>query len=187
MITLGVLSDTHIPDRTRHLHPDIVPLFRDAGVQAILHAGDVCTPGVLRQLHDVAPVYAVRGNRDWLLLRDLPLERILEFQGIKIALTHGHGRWWNYLADRVAIAMHGVQISFFRPRLQIAFPDADVIVFGHIHRSLNQWVNGQLIFNPGSPHFPDTPEYKPSVGLLYLEEGMRVRGEIVALSEEAKK
>ena len=64
MIRLGVISDTHIPDRARRLNERVIPVFREAGVSAILHAGDVSTPRVLKQLEEVAPVYATRGNRD---------------------------------------------------------------------------------------------------------------------------
>ena len=41
MTSLGVLADTHIPDRVPELDPQIIQVFRRAGVAAILHAGDV--------------------------------------------------------------------------------------------------------------------------------------------------
>ena len=92
-ITLGLIADTHIPDRRSSLHPQILTAFKEAGVAAILHAGDICSPQVLERLETVAPVYAVRGNRDWVLLRHLPSTRLLEFGGIRVAMAHGHGRW----------------------------------------------------------------------------------------------
>ena len=66
MITLGVVADTHVPDRARQINPDLLRVLRQAQVQAILHAGDVCSQVVLDQLGQIAPVYAVRGNRDWI-------------------------------------------------------------------------------------------------------------------------
>ena len=100
MTALGVIADTHIPDRTRHLNPAILPIFQDAGVDAILHAGDISSPDVLQILQEVAPVYAVKGNRDWLLLRHLPHSQVRAFDGVNLVLEHGHGVWQNYVVDK---------------------------------------------------------------------------------------
>lgn len=181
MITLGIIADTHIPDRVRHLHPGVLPLFRAAGEKAILHAGDISAPSVLAQLGEAAPVYAVRGNRDWIWLRDLPLERCLNIAGVTIGLTHGHGGWWSYLVDRFYFMLHGYRQDRLLPRICRAFPDTQVIVFGHGHLALICWVDGQLLFNPGSPHFPEIKELAPSVGLLHITAGGEVKGEIFEL------
>ena len=55
---IAILSDTH-----GLLRPQVLDHL--AGVDAILHAGDIDTPAVLDRLQDFAPVYAVRGNNDW--------------------------------------------------------------------------------------------------------------------------
>lgn len=182
MLTLGVIADTHIPDRVRRLHPEVIPLFQAAGVTAILHAGDVSSPGVLAQLGQAAPVYAVRGNRDWLWLRDLPLISRLNFAGVTIGLAHGHGGWRSYVADRVRVMLRGYRHELLLPRLLATFPDERVIVFGHGHLPLNRWLNERLLFNPGSPHFPEKRNLAPSVGLLHISAESEVRGEIVELS-----
>ncbi len=181
MISLGVIADTHVPDRARRLDMQVLPLFQQAGVSAILHAGDVSIPRVLNKLAALAPVYAVRGNRDWLALGRLPYSLCLTFEGITIALAHGHGRWWNYLADKVELLIKGYRLGRYRGRLLKAFPDVRVIVFGHTHRPINHWVGEQLIFNPGSPHFPGENGYAPSVGLLHISAGGHVWGEIIWL------
>jgi putative phosphoesterase len=181
MVTLGVISDTHIPDRAHRLDPRVMPIFRSAGVEAILHAGDVSSPGVLAQLGEVATVYAVRGNRDWLWLRNLPVARRLDFSGVTIGLTHGHGNLWNYLKDRIYFMRQGYHPERLLPRLLAEFPDVRVIVFGHGHSPLNQWMGVQLLFNPGSPHVPGTEDLTPSVGLLHISGGSEVRGEIIRL------
>jgi hypothetical protein len=62
IVRIGVLADTHIPDRAKELHPDIIPIFQQHEVDRIIHAGDICVPSVLEQLTKVAPVDAVRGN-----------------------------------------------------------------------------------------------------------------------------
>lgn len=181
MITLGVIADTHIPDRARRLDPGISEIFRTAGVQAILHAGDVSTPGVLDQLRQIAPVHAVRGNRDVFALRELPQCSLLSFAEVRIALSHGHGSWLRYLVDRVDYVLRGYRIELFQPRLLKEFPDTNVIVFGHTHRPYNHRENGVLLFNPGSPHCPDGKGTAPSVGLLSIQTRGEVYGEIVSL------
>jgi hypothetical protein len=181
MLTLGVIADTHIPDRARSLDPRVLPIFEAAGVAAILHAGDISTPRVLAQLGEVAPVHAVRGNRDWLALPGLPFHQELTVEGVRIGLTHGHGRFVNYIVDRVDYITRGYRLEMFRPRLVAAFPHAQAIVFGHTHRPLNHLSDGVLLFNPGSPHFPDLKSTAPSVGLLHIQAGGGVRGEIIEL------
>jgi putative phosphoesterase len=92
MTTLGVIADTHIPDRAKQLNPRVFEIFTQAGVKTILHAGDVSTPRVLEELAQIAPVYAVRGNRDIFYLRNLPLQVRFSMDGVSIAMAHGHGR-----------------------------------------------------------------------------------------------
>lgn len=156
-------------------------VFSQAGVAAILHAGDVTTPRTLADLAEIAPVYAVRGNRDWLRLRQLPLERRMTFNGAYIVLTHGHGSWWQYLLDKVYFLLEGYRLKRYLNYLKDKFPKADVIVFGHTHYSVNLRLGRQLIFNPGSPHFPGEPGESPSVGLLFIDGNGKVSGEIVEL------
>lgn len=181
MATLGVLADTHIPDRARYLNPQVLLVFEQAGVEAILHAGDVSVPGVLEQLESVAPVYAVRGNRDWVALKSLPAALQLNFNGAIVGLTHGHGHVWNYFIDRLKYILWGYRLEIFLPRLLATFPTAKVIVFGHTHRPLNIQVDGKLLFNPGSVHFPDDKDTSPSVGLLHLNQGGGAEGELIWL------
>jgi len=181
MLTLGVIADTHVPDRRRSLDPRVLEILCSRKLQAILHAGDVSSPGVLAELEQIAPVYAVRGNRDWLWLRDLPLERIMTIAGVTIAMTHGHGGWRQYLLDRPYFMLHGYRHERLLPRLLAGFCDANVIVFGHGHLPLNQRIDGRLLFNPGSPHFPSEKNIAPSLGFLHLPGGSEAIGEIVTL------
>ena len=181
MTVLGVVADTHIPDRARRLDPRVGEIFRAAGVDLILHAGDISTGAVLQELGQIAPVHAVRGNRDWVALRHLPFSWRLSVAGIKLALNHGHGRWWRYLIHRLDYIARGYRLGLFEPYLLAEFPDARVIVFGHTHRPHNRWVDRCLLFNPGSPHCPEGKIKTPSVGLLRISAGGEVRGEIVSL------
>ncbi len=181
MITIGVIADTHIPDRAHALNPEITAVFKDASVSTILHAGDVSTPNVLKELETIAPVYAVQGNRDWLLLRQLPFKQTFEFKGIKIGMTHGHGKLARYLLDKVHYTIHGYNHEHIIPWLLNTFPETNVIVFGHGHISLNRRMDGQLLFNPGSPHVPKIG-VTPSVGLLFIRDEGEVCGEIIELT-----
>jgi putative phosphoesterase len=180
-ITLGVLADTHIPDRARRMDRRILPIFEQARVQAILHAGDVITPDILAALQEVAPVHAVRGNRDYWMLRHLPDHLRLNFNGTDLVLTHGHGPLLKYLQDRIYYIFHGYELDRWEPYLRRIFPQARVIVFGHLHRPINHWVGGQMIFNPGSPHFPEGEATVGTIGLLHLDSTGEVWGEIIPL------
>jgi putative phosphoesterase len=181
VIKLGVIADTHVPDKTRTLNPQALPMLRQAGVSAILHAGDISSPGVLAALGEIAPVYAVLGNRDWYLLRDLPLHRTLNFNGATIGLTHSHGGLRNYLIGKLHYIAEGYNLDRFKPRLVETFPAAQAIIFGHTHRPLNRWINGKLFFNPGSTCYTDKRDLLPSLGILTIQPGGQISGEILSL------
>ncbi|HIQ09016.1 MAG TPA: YfcE family phosphodiesterase [Anaerolineaceae bacterium] len=189
---IGVIADTHIPDRTRRLPTRVTDIFRHAGVQAILHAGDLIHPRVLQELETLAPVYAVRGNRDIYLLHHLPRQRVFtlsELAGepvppeadLTIGLIHGHGTLREYLHDKLTHFLRGVPFRRFAQRALDAFPQAQVVVFGHIHYPLNRVIEGRLLFNPGSPTVPIFKDLPPTVGLLYLTPGETPQGEICEL------
>jgi uncharacterized protein len=181
MIRLGVVADTHIPDRLPALPQSVLTALD--GVDAILHCGDVSTQGVLDQLSDVAPVHAVWGNRDWRLR--LPADRVLEFGGVRLGLTHGHGGWRSYLVEKLLYVTVGFHTSRYLRRVQAHFRDRDVqaVVFGHSHWPANQVVDGILYFNPGSVAPTYFSSYGPAVGRLTIEAGS-VRGEILPLREQ---
>lgn len=180
MTVLGIIADTHIPERVRQLNPTIMPIFKEAQVDVILHAGDVCVSAVLQQLEHIAPVQAVRGNRDWVNLSHLPFSRFLNFNGVTIALAHGHGRLREYLVDKVHYAFYGMEVERYQKRLIKEYTQVNVIVYGHLHVPYNQWVDGQLLFNPGSACCP-AKDYTSSVGLLRIQAGGEVEGQIVEL------
>ena len=180
MTVLGVIADTHIPERVRVLNPAVLSIFQEAEVDAILHAGDVCVAGVLQQLEQVAPVHAVHGNRDWVRLGNLPFDQLLNFEGVSIALAHGHGRWRDYFVDKLHYALYGMQEERYQNRLLREYTQVSVIVYGHLHAPYNGWVDGRLLFNPGTPCCP-ARRFTPSVGLLRIQSGGEVAGEIVKL------
>jgi len=137
MVKLGIIADTHVPDRARGVPEALCSTFREAGVSAILHAGDICIPSILQELEKIAPVYAVRGNRDIYYLRNLPIQLSLEFEGVPIGLVHGHGKLASYMLDKVDHLRHGVRVERYQNRVLQAFPDAKLVVFGHLHRRIH--------------------------------------------------
>jgi putative phosphoesterase len=132
---LAIVSDTHLPRGTRRLPDRCVELMRSA--DAILHAGDLVTAGVLAELRALGPpVHAVCGNVDEAALaHELPVETVLDVEGVRIAMVHDSGP----AAGRMA-------------RMRRRFPDADAVVFGHSHVPLHETgPDGLQLFNPGSP------------------------------------
>jgi len=92
VLVVGLLSDTHVPRRLKRLPETVLDAL--AGVDLILHAGDVGDPAALEPLRAIAPVHAVRGN---VHLHEfsgggaaLPTVVELYLAGRRIVLTHGH-------------------------------------------------------------------------------------------------
>jgi putative phosphoesterase len=182
MITLGVLSDTHLPDKAAELNPQVVTCFRRMQLEAILHAGDVTSSQVLVQLEQIAPVYAVLGNQDIFTLPHLPLQIRLNLGGVKIGMAHGHGTFFKYWLDKIDRYFHGRHVGRYIQRMLHTFPDVDVIVFGHLHVPCNFHIGGKLFFNPGSTSLPWPRSEPPTFGLLYLDQGQPPKGEIIEIA-----
>jgi putative phosphoesterase len=133
---VAVISDTHLPRGARRL-PDAC-IERIAAADLLLHAGDVSTLAVLRELEAIGPpVVGVHGNVDSADIRRLlPEERVVEAEGARIAMVHDAGPRTGRL-----------------DRMRRRFGDrADVVVFGHSHLPLHEQApDGFQILNPGSP------------------------------------
>ncbi|RCW49202.1 MULTISPECIES: metallophosphoesterase family protein [unclassified Halanaerobium] len=131
---LGVISDTHISMGGQKLPPKLLEELKN--VDLIIHAGDHVSEKVLDELKNIKPVRAVYGNMDNYLIKNKLSKKItFEINDRKIGLTHGH-------QFRAGDLINSLDYSF---------PDCDIIIFGHTHRPLNQYINKKLFFNPGSP------------------------------------
>ncbi len=150
LIRLGILSDTHIPDRTAHLPEGILESFSNAGVDAILHAGDICSQSVLDQLSEIAPIHAVQGNRDWLYKFKLPKTLNLTFNNVELTLTHGHVSILQYFLDLAYYGIHNFQYERSYNTLKRVHRNANFIIFGHTHRQVFSTYKGVTFLNPGS-------------------------------------
>lgn len=129
-----VLADTHIRRGSSRRLPAPARAALERA-DAILHAGDVVTGGVLDDLRRHAPVHAVLGNNDHELAGTLPESLELDLGGLAVAMIHDSGP----KRGRAA-------------RLHRRFPGADLVVFGHSHEPVSEpGVDGQWLLNPGSP------------------------------------
>ena len=160
-IRIGIVSDTHITKRGE-LWRQVFDAF--AGVDAILHAGDVWSPYVLDELEEVAPVHVARGNGDF-GVDDARLQEqcVLEFGGVTVAMLHD----FPSLSRRPA--------DFVLTQAARRFPDAvpKVIVSGHTHIEEVLGVNGLLCVNPGSPTLPHNKSLRlGTIGFLTIANGV---------------
>ena len=161
-VRVAVLADTHLRGGGRPLPATAWDLVRSADL--VLHAGDVVEAHLLDELATAAPVHAVLGNNDHGLERLLPDRLELELDGVRVAMVHDSGA----RAGRPA-------------RLRRWFPEAAVVVFGHSHEPIDEeGVDGQRLFNPGSPT-QRRRQPSCSVGVLELGEGAVVDHRIVVV------
>ncbi len=156
---IGLLSDTHMPQVTKELPPELMEAFQ--GVDLILHGGDIYVPSVLDKLEQIAPVLAARGDDDYgdtLIDERVKGKHILELEGQTLWLIHerpdspmspyGLSTWWQ---------------SRLSPE-QDSRPD--IVVFGHEHRTVVEHVDGTLFVNPGSPTFLNYLRGLGTIGIL---------------------
>ncbi len=119
---IGILSDTH-----GLLRPEVVPAL--AGVDHILHAGDVGDPNILTTLRTLAPVTAIRGNIDTHgSCAELPATEAIELAGHLFYLVH---------------SLHDLDLDPQAAHLA-------AVISGHSHKPLIETRGGVLYLNPGS-------------------------------------
>ena len=135
MTTLLIMSDTHVPARAKDLPAELWAAVDHADV--VLHAGDWVVPSLLDQLEARArQLVGVYGNNDGPeLRRRLPEIARVTLDGVRFAVIHETG------------GREGRE-----RRADTAFPDTDVLVFGHSHIPWNTASTaGMRLLNPGSP------------------------------------
>ena len=152
--TIGLISDTH-----GLLRPDVFTAL--AGVDLILHAGDVGGDEILDELATIAPVYAVHGNTD--PVGHPRLEGRIEraFGGVTVHVSHGH------------------ELGGPTPAKLLAAYPADVIIYGHTHKPLISRHDSRLVVNPGAAGARRF-NLLPTVALLRIHDG-RADAELISL------
>jgi putative phosphoesterase len=154
MVHVVVVSDTHIRRGSSRRLPDAAYRHLDTA-DLVLHAGDIVVSDVLDELGGFAPVHAVLGNNDIELIGLLPETRQFEVEGVQVAMIHDSG-----------------PSNGRAGRMTRRFPEADVVVFGHSHIPWDQeGLDGQLLFNPGSPTERRAQPHH-TLGTLDLEDGL---------------
>jgi len=152
-IRIGVISDTHIPDRGEHVPRIVLDAFKQ--VDLIIHAGDLVSLGVIEELKSVcSKVVVVAGNMDQEAVRKkYPVKQVLEIFGHRIGLLHGAGP---------ALNLPELLKDTFRE------DDCDLIIFGHSHKPMNEKIGAVLFFNPGSA--TDLTAAYNSYGIIELKK-----------------
>lgn len=149
---IGVVSDTH-----GLLRPEVAPAL--AGVEMILHLGDVGKPSILEELAKIAPVTAVRGNVD----REGSCAELPETE---VILVEG----------RYLYLLHNLEELHLDP----AAAKFGAVLFGHSHVPNFYQRKGVLYFNPGSCG-PRRFRLPVTVGLLTVSGSGELEAKIVAL------
>ena len=142
---VGLISDTH-----GMMRPDVFTAL--AGVDLILHAGDVGGDEILDELASIAPVHAVYGNTDPPGQPRLSEAIEMEIGGVRVHVSHGH------------------EVGPPTPAKLLARYAADVIVYGHTHQQLVVQAEGRWVVNPGAAGARRF-DLLPSVGRMTIENG----------------
>ena len=151
---IGIISDTH-----GFLDPRIARLF--AGVEHILHAGDIGPDSIISQLREIAPVTAVSGNTD----------SSTTFQPTETVVLAGRKFLVHHIVDPWALKED--------LQLRIAREQPDVVVFGHTHKAFGETIDGVRYLNPGYSGKPKSGAER-SVVILHCD-GKAIRYEFLPL------
>ena len=142
MVRVGVIADTH-----GLLRPEVLPAF--AGVDHILHAGDVGDPSILDRLRELAPVTAIRGNIDRTgPCAALPAEDYVTLNGTHFYVVHS--------LDTLSLDPSAAGVG--------------AVIFGHSHKPVLEHRRGVLFFNPGAAG-PRRFSLPVMVGVVHVEAG----------------
>ncbi len=154
---LGVISDTH-----GLLRPEVAPAL--AGVDHILHLGDVGKIAILRELEKIAPITAIRGNID----RDGPCAKLPETEVYLAEDSEGKSHYIYLLHDLNSLHLDPAAGKFA------------AVLFGHTHKPTIYKKRGVLYFNPGSCG-PRRFELPITVGLLTVNAKDELAAEIIPI------
>jgi putative phosphoesterase len=140
-VKIGVIADTH-----GLLRPGVLEAF--AGVDHILHAGDIGDAAILTALRSIAPLTAIRGNIDRTgPCAELPAEEFVTLAEVNTYMIHD---------------VHDLSLDPLAASIQ-------VVISGHSHKPLIEERKGVLFFNPGAAG-PRRFALPITVGLLHIKE-----------------
>ncbi len=170
--SIGLISDTHAPQRLMALPTAVSKIF--AGVDLVLHAGDVGKLWVLDELGQIAPTIAVHGNDETKeASRDLPYQQMINLAGRRILLWHNH--YPDRIDELAARKGDNIYDKMNRNIERGKRANADFVIFGHWHIPLTYQKDSIVTINPGalaSGGFAVRQAIQ-TVALLYLLENGR--------------
>jgi putative phosphoesterase len=161
---VGFLADTH----SRKADGSDLPqqaLDAFAGVDLIVHLGDIGQKGILARLAAVAPVLVPAGDdKGWIPVGrpDVAPLKVLEAAGLCVGLA------FNLTKPDKAIVVADAALQFAKP-----LPDlmkrrfgrsVDVVAFGGTHRQRMEEHEGVVFFDPGSPTLPSDKQGEDDLG-----------------------
>lgn len=146
---IGLISDTHIPDRGKKIPKKVLEVFKN--VDLILHAGDITSIEVIEELEKIAPTIVIQGNMDRATGLNLPKSKIITIENKKIGLIHGE------------IYPRGDSQQLYYTALELG---VDILVSGHSHIAQLEKIKGVILVNPGSPIAPRLSD--PSVAIMTI-------------------
>lgn len=149
---IGVISDSH-----GLLHYAQRAVEAMGRIDLFLHAGDHYRDAAKIIVPASVPVHAVVGNCD--SRSDGPGEKLLELEGVKLLLTHGH--------------LYQVHAGLSKLLYRAAELNAAVVVFGHTHVAGYEWYENILLFNPGSITSPRDGR-GAAYGVLEIRDGQAI-------------
>ena len=154
-MTIGVISDTHMPRMAKALPRALVEGLRAHAIELLVHCGDIVSESAVPLFESIAPFEAVAGNNDPpALVRRFSRKKVLELEGVRVGLVHGDGA-----KSGLKTPDHAVQ--------QFRDGGVQAVLFGHSHIPYRAVRSGVLLFNPGSPTDKRlNPRY--SYGILYV-------------------
>lgn len=202
-VEFGVIADTHVYAKETKLPHSLVEAL--SGVDFIIHAGDISTPAVIRELEKIAPVKAVLGNKadDLRFFKGkLPERLIFNAGGVRVVVTHGAtpfeqsfesflGRGpsegelpqqYAYRVKKILKAFGVKKVSnkrIVRRLLKEFAGQADCVIFGHSHTPFADFAGGILFFNPGDAQY--TRDEVIHMGILRVKE-KKIEHELIELN-----
>lgn len=164
---IGLISDTHRPRRLPEFPPTLFEAL--AGVDLLLHAGDVGQLSVLNELSQIAPLIAVHGNDETAeAQRELPYQQLVSVGNHRLLLWHSH--FPDRAEEMASRKEEPLQNKMARMAGRGQQAGADIVIFGHWHIPLARQMGELLVVNPGAiaSGNPFTRQTEQTVALLWL-------------------
>lgn len=147
-IRIMIVSDTHGKNMYLNQALEEVGTF-----DLLLHLGDLEGSEHFIEAFVKTKKEMISGNNDYRL--DYPEERIIEVEGYRIWMTHGH----HYQVYMGVASLREAALN----------KNVDIVLFGHTHQPYLE-KNGLIILNPGSISLPRQSDRTPTYAVMEIDE-----------------